>query len=184
MPDPAALHILAVDDDVDTLANLRDILELDHYTVDTAASAEEALNRTGWERYAAIIVDRRLPDGTAEQLLPDFKRLAPEAAVIIVTGYADLQGAIAAMRQGAADYILKPLKAEELRKRLSYIADRKRAEAELREAQQRAVQAERLAAIGQTITGLAHESRNALQRIQAALAMLEQELRARPAARR
>lgn len=49
-----------------------------------------------------------------------------------MTGYADLQGAIAAMRQGAADYILKPLKAEELRKRFSYIAERKRAEAELR----------------------------------------------------
>jgi two-component system, LuxR family, sensor kinase FixL len=100
----------------------------------------------------------------------------------VVTGYADLQGAIVALRQGAADYILKPIKPEELRARLAHIAARKRADAELREAQQRALQAERLAAIGQTVTSMAHESRNALQRIQAALEMLAPEVQDRPAA--
>ncbi len=302
MADLSPIHILAIDDDADTLSNLRDILELDDYHVDTAASAAEALDRVHWSHYAAIIVDRRLPDGSAEELLPRFKQLAPGAAVIVVTGYGDLQGAILALRQGAADYILKPIKAEELRARLSHIAERKRAEAALkqerefadklietaeaivvildpeghivrfnrymeqlggytlaelrgkdwcelfvperersrvraefhetvhgkdsrgivtplvtragveraiiwsnqllrdagqhligvlgvghditalRDAQQRAVQAERLAAIGQTITGLAHESRNALQRIQAAVEMLSLDLADRPAA--
>lgn len=302
MTDLPPIHILAIDDDADTLANLRDILELDNYHVDTAASATEALNRANWADYAAIIVDRRLPDGSAEELLPHFKQLAPGAAVIVVTGYADLQGAIAALRQGAADYILKPIKPEELRARLLHIAERKRAEValkqerefadtvietaeaivvildpeckitrlnrymerlggyplaeiqgkdwcelfvperdrermrgefldtlhgkdtrgtvtplvtragvereiiwsnkvlrdagqnrigvlgighditDLRDAQQRAVQAERLAAIGQTITGLAHESRNALQRIQSAVEMLSLDLADRPSA--
>ncbi len=62
--------------------------------------------------FAAIILDRRLPDATAEQLMPRLKAAAPDAAVIVVTGYADLQGAIAALRQGATDYILKPLNAD------------------------------------------------------------------------
>ena len=80
--------------------------------MDTAASAAEALARTNWAAYSAIILDRRLPDGNAEQLLPRLKDVAPDAAVIVVTGYSDLQGAIAALRQGATDYILKPLNAD------------------------------------------------------------------------
>ena len=76
-----------------------------------AGSAAEAMARDDWADFAAIILDRRLPDATAEQLMPRLKAAAPDAAVIVVTGYADLQGAIAALRQGATDYILKPLNA-------------------------------------------------------------------------
>jgi signal transduction histidine kinase/FixJ family two-component response regulator len=129
--DPANLRVLVVDDDRDTQANLRDILELDDYQVETAGTAAEVLGRADWSGVSAIILDRRLPDGSAEQLLPQLRRLAPQAAVLIVTGYADLQGAIAALRQGAADYILKPINAEALRASLARIAERKRAAAEI-----------------------------------------------------
>jgi signal transduction histidine kinase/FixJ family two-component response regulator len=129
--DPADLRVLVIDDDVDTQANLRDILELDDYQVETAGTAAEALRRADWPAVSAIILDRRLPDGSAEELLPELRRLAPQAAVLIVTGYADLQGAIAALRQGAADYILKPINAEALRASLARIAERKRAAAEI-----------------------------------------------------
>src|SRR5207302_1984827 len=71
------------------------------------------------------------PDGTAEEVLPRLRRLAPEAAIIIVTGYADLEGAIAAIRQGAADYLLKPINADLLRSRLAGIAEHKRATEEI-----------------------------------------------------
>ena len=60
--------------------------------------------------------------------MPRLQRLAPEAGVIVVTGYADLQGAIAALRQGAADYILKPINAEALRASLVRLAERQRLE--------------------------------------------------------
>ena len=108
MDDPPPIDILVIEDDADTRDNLRDILELDDHRVVTAASAAEALDRDNWDQFAAIILDRRLPDATAEQLLPRLKAVAPAAAVIVVTGYADIQGAIAALRQGASDYILKP----------------------------------------------------------------------------
>ena len=55
-----------------------------------------------------------------------FRCSAPDAAVLIVTGYSDLQGAIAALRQGASDYILKPINPEALRASLFRIADRRR----------------------------------------------------------
>jgi signal transduction histidine kinase len=129
--DPVGLRILVIDDDADTRANLRDILELDGYSVDDAGTAAEALKMPDWHTYFAVILDRRLPDGTAEGLLPKLKHLGPQAAVIIVTGYADLEGAIAAVRQGAADYLLKPVSPDVLRARLASLADRKRAESEI-----------------------------------------------------
>jgi PAS domain S-box-containing protein len=118
------IRILVVEDDADTRANLCDILELDAHTVDTAGSMAQALKRDNWIDYAAIILDRRLPDGTAEELLPRLKRLAPTASVMIVTGYDDLDGAITALRQGAADYILKPINSDALRASLARIAER------------------------------------------------------------
>jgi signal transduction histidine kinase len=176
------LDILVIEDDADARDNLRDILELDDHRVAAAGSAAEAMARDDWSRFAAIILDRRLPDATAEQLMPRLKAAAPEAAVIVVTGYSDLQGAIAALRQGASDYLLKPLNPDLLRASLARIAERRQLAMFLEQAQERAVQAERLAAIGEMVTGLAHESRNALQRSQACLEMLALAVRDRPEA--
>jgi PAS domain S-box-containing protein len=120
------LRVLVVDDDPDTRHNLCDILELDQIQVETAGTVAEVLARRDWEHFAAIILDRRLPDGDAEELLPRLHQLAPDAAVLIVTGYADLQGAIAALRQGAADYILKPINPDALRASLARLAERRR----------------------------------------------------------
>src|SRR5438128_1631916 len=119
------IQVLVIEDDADTRANLGDILELDEHRVDTAATAAEALNRANWAEYSAILLDRLLPDGNAEELLPRLKELAPEAAIMVVTGYADLGGAIAALREGAADYILKPVNAAALRASLTRIAERR-----------------------------------------------------------
>jgi signal transduction histidine kinase len=176
------LDILVIEDDADARANLRDILELDDHRVAVAGSAGEAMARDDWGRFAAIILDRRLPDATAEQLMPRLKAAAPDAAVIVVTGYSDLQGAIAALRQGASDYLLKPLNLDLLRASLARVAERRQLAMFLEQAQRRAVQAERLAAIGEVVAGLAHESRNALQRSQACLEMLALAVRDRPEA--
>jgi signal transduction histidine kinase len=178
----ASLHVLVIDDDADTRANLRDILGLDDYRVETAATAEEALNRDNWPSISAILLDRKLPDGSAEELLPRLKQLAPDAAILIVTGYADLDGAIAAIRQGAADYITKPINPDLIRTRLAGIAEQKRLALKLKQAQEQALQSERLAAIGQMMTGLAHESGNALARSKACLEMLAWEVEDKPEA--
>jgi signal transduction histidine kinase len=122
------LRVLVVDDDTDTRSNLGDILQLDGYEVETAGTAAEALDRDSWPHLAAIILDRMLPDGSAESLLPRLRQLAPQAAVLVVTGHADVQGAVNAIRHGAADYLLKPVDADELRARLGRIAEHRRAE--------------------------------------------------------
>ena len=182
MATPQPLHVLVIDDDADTRANLRDILELDEYQVETVGTVSEALHRDNWSQFSAILLDRKLPDGRAEELLPRLKQLAPQAAIMIVTGYADLEGAITAMRQGAADYITKPINPDLIRNRLAHVAQRKRAEAEIARLNEQALQNERLAGIGQMMTGLAHESGNALARSQSCLEMLAWEVEDRPEA--
>ena len=92
--------VLVIEDDRDTRANLRDILEMDVYRVDEAGDDRGGTRRTRLVGYLAILLDRSLPDGTAAQLLPELKRLAPKAKVIVVTGHADLAGPIEALRQG------------------------------------------------------------------------------------
>lgn len=165
----AVRRILLLEDDLDTQDNLRDLLEIDGYRVDAAAAFKEVAEQADWPEYEAILLDRRLTDGLAEDLLPPVRRLAPQAAVILMTGYPDLDSTIAALRHGAADYILKPVNATALRASLARIA-------ELADAERRARQAERLAAVGQMITVVSHEARNRLQLTQVNLEMLAEEV--------
>jgi DNA-binding NtrC family response regulator len=122
------LHILVVEDYPDARANLCDILELDGYSVETAGTVAEALNRNNWSEITTVILDYKLPDGSAQTLLPKLHQLAPKAAIIVSTGVAGLDGggAILALQHGAADYILKPLNADALRASLARIAERQK----------------------------------------------------------
>ncbi len=157
--------ILVVDDDPDACTSLRRVLRLDGYEVDIAHTIKEMFAPREWTDYLAIVLDRKLSDGTTDELLPEIKQRAPAAAIVIITGSADLESSIAALRHGAEDYILKPINPAAFRVTLARIQ-------RLREAETRAFQAERLAAIGQVATSLAHESRNFLQRISVSLEFL------------
>ena len=127
MADAAAgLRILVVEDDSDTRANLCDILELDGYDVVPAGTAAEALDRSDWDTYAAILLDWRLPDARGETLLPKLRHRAPDAAVIVSTGVGGLEGAVVALRHGAADYITKPVDAELLRASIRRVDEQRR----------------------------------------------------------
>ena len=169
--------VLIVDDEPDMVSGLRRLLSLDNYRVETAGSIAEMMNRTDLSDFFAILLDRKLPDGYAEDVLPRLTAAAPESAVIIVTGYADLNSSIAALRSGASDYILKPVNPDALRACLVRVK-------QLKQAERRAAQAERLAAVGEMVTVLAHEARNYLQRIQTNVEILQLELRDQPEALR
>lgn len=125
-------HVLIVEDDPDASTNLVDILEMDGYTCDTASSISELLERLGTSRYGTVILDRKLPDGQSIESLPQIRQLASESAIIVVTGYADLDGAVQALRFGASDYILKPINPDALRATLERIREAKANEAEIR----------------------------------------------------
>lgn len=162
----APLDILVVEDDSDTRANLQDILHLDAHRTEAVGSLQEMFENCRLGQFSCIILDRRLPDGTADEAIDRLCSLAPQAAVIVVTGYADLESTIAALRSGVADYILKPISPDALRASLGRLV-------RLRAAEERALQAERLAVIGQVVTSLAHESRGFLQKISCSAELLQ-----------
>jgi signal transduction histidine kinase/CheY-like chemotaxis protein len=155
---------------------LTDILELDNHQVETAGTVSEALRRTNWDEISAILLDRKLPDGNAEELLPRLRRLAPQAAIMIVTGYSDLQGAIAALRLGAADYILKPINLEALRASLGRIAERRRSAEEIerlnKDLQHRVTELETLLEVIPVGIAIAEDPECQRIRVNAALARL------------
>ncbi|QDT09507.1 ATP-binding protein [Planctomycetes bacterium K23_9] len=130
------LRVLLIEDDADTQVNLSDILDLDGYDIQVAGTAAEGRLLAKQTVPDAIILDRKLPDANADQLLPELRELIPFGDIIIVTGFADIESTIAALRYGASDYILKPINPEALRASLNRISQRRRMERELRGEQQ------------------------------------------------
>jgi len=119
------LDIVIIEDDVDASENLRDILELDQHRVTTFPSAADVLDSTDLARAHVILLDWKLPDGSALDMLPKLAEVAPQADVIIVTGYGDFERAVSALREGAADYLLKPINAASLQASIRRLSHRR-----------------------------------------------------------
>jgi two-component system sensor kinase FixL len=122
MSSPFGLRILIVEDDPDTRANLCDLLALDGYQVSEASTAAAALDRDDWTEIDAVLLDWKLPDASAETLLPELRQRAPHASVIVSTGVGGLEEAVTAIRNGASDYITKPIDPDLLRAGLRRVA--------------------------------------------------------------
>ena len=113
MSNPA--RILIVEDEPDTRANLCDLLELFGFDPFAVGSGAEALAHPELASAEVIVLDRKLPDLQADDLLPILREQLPETDVIVATAHADLDGTIAALRHGAADYLIKPINPDALR---------------------------------------------------------------------
>jgi PAS domain S-box-containing protein len=127
----ASLNVLVVEDDDDARENLRDILELEDHRVSMRTTFAEAFSIGQLAAFDVIILDRKLPDGMVEEQLPQFRELAPSTDLIVVTGYADTQASIAALREGVTDYIIKPIDPKSLLVTLQHIGKRRAIERQL-----------------------------------------------------
>jgi len=101
-------RILVVDDDESIRTVLTMVLEEKGYTVDTAGSGNEGIEKTKTSFYNLALVDIRLPDMEGTQVLAKMNETAPEIRKIIITGYPSVQNAIDALNKGAHAYIMKP----------------------------------------------------------------------------
>jgi two-component system, NtrC family, response regulator AtoC len=107
-------RILVVDDEEIVRESLGGWLEKDGYVVQTIEDGPTALAKLETERWSILIVDLKMPGMDGLQVLEQAKKKNPELAVVIMTAYATVDTAVAAMKLGAYDYLVKPFDPEEL----------------------------------------------------------------------
>jgi two-component system cell cycle response regulator len=108
-------NILVVEDDNFFRLFFSDLLNEEGYTVDTASSGNEALRMLRDREYHVVITDLVLPDITGLDVLSRTKEYDPTVDVIVVTGHANMETAIYALKNGARDYLVKPINPDELK---------------------------------------------------------------------
>ncbi|MET0944553.1 MAG: sigma-54 dependent transcriptional regulator [Flavobacterium sp.] len=106
--------ILLIEDDISFCKLLEKFLIKKAYDVTVAFSAEEARLAMKKESFDLILTDLRLPDSDGIGLMSEFKTAYPEIPVILMTGYSDVNTAVKAIKNGAADYISKPFNPDEV----------------------------------------------------------------------
>ncbi|MDB6085953.1 MAG: Fis family transcriptional regulator [Gammaproteobacteria bacterium] len=106
--------VLVVEDDAPLREALIDTLRAAGMSALAAADAEQALRLLEIEDVAFVISDVQMPGTDGYQLLTSIKRLRPDLPVILMTAYGTVAQAVAAMREGATDYIVKPFDAPAL----------------------------------------------------------------------
>jgi len=106
--------LLLVDDDRHVLSSMADWLREQGYKVDTAGTFAEGVAALDRKAFDVVLADIRLGDGDGFDLLAYARRVRPDASVILLTGYGSVEAAVEAIRQGAFDFLTKPLIDQEL----------------------------------------------------------------------
>jgi len=117
-----ALEVLVVDDEADIRELVSGVLEDEGYAVRTAADSTQTLEAFEERRPSMVLLDVWLQGSRLDglQLLQEIKRRDPTVPVLMISGHGNLDTAVAAVREGAIDFIEKPFEAE----RLLYLVDR------------------------------------------------------------
>jgi two-component system response regulator PilR (NtrC family) len=108
-------RVLVVDDERSMQEFLEIFLRSEGYEVETAGDIETAQVHLESDDFDVVITDIKMPGGSGIELLHATHENSPETVVIMITAYASTETAIAAMKEGAYDYVTKPFKVDELR---------------------------------------------------------------------
>jgi len=114
-------HALAVDDDPNFLSALAELIEGQGFTTNTACTLRDARAQVSHRTPDVALVDLYLPDGSGIDLLKDLE-LGAATEVVLMTGHADVESAVQALRLGASDYLTKPLDIGRLKSILANVA--------------------------------------------------------------
>lgn len=107
--------ILVADDDMVARDLLAEALKKEGYAVEAFASGEEVIARGRQGRVDLVLTDIRMGAVDGLTVLREFKRMSPDTAVVMLTSFGSLEGAIEAIKQGAYDYLAKPFKKEDIK---------------------------------------------------------------------
>jgi len=109
------LRILLVDDYIPSRNVLEEFLEGDDFFIYTAENGLEGMHAINTNRFDLVITDLKMPGATGIEVLRKAREVNPDVQVIIITGYASLETAIEAVKEGAYDYITRPFKLDEMK---------------------------------------------------------------------
>lgn len=129
--------ILIVDDEKPIRESLKIILEEEGYKTDVAADGEEALAKIKEDNFDIIISDIKMPKLDGIQLLESATKISPDSFFIIMTAYASVKTAIDALRNGAYDYLIKPVEFDDIIIRVKRLLDYKNLATENKKLRQR-----------------------------------------------
>src|SRR6184192_2503926 len=118
-------RILIVDDEAAILRLLKEALTQWGYQVTGASSGAEALQALRGDMFDAVITDIRMPDMNGLELLKEIKRHDESVEVVVMTGYPTIASAVEALKEGAFDYLSKPLLLDELRHLMVRMTERR-----------------------------------------------------------
>jgi len=122
--------ILVVDDEAEIRESLETLLSLEGFHVDTADTAEGGQRRLEGKSYDAVLLDVMLPDKSGLDALLDYKRLDPGLPVLVITAYGSVENAVAAIRNGAENFLAKPWDNEQLLAEVRGAVERRRLQVE------------------------------------------------------
>ena len=125
-------RILIADDEEAARQSLGQILGEDGYEVFLASDGEEALRLTAEETPDILLTDLRMPGMDGHELLTRVRQGFPDVSVVIMTAHGTIRSAVQALREGAEDYLTKPINVEELEHLVDRILKRNRLLAETR----------------------------------------------------
>jgi DNA-binding NtrC family response regulator len=114
MSGASKFQILIVDDEIVQREMLEGFLVKQGYGAIAAADGQRALEKFKSGTFDLVLTDYRMPAMEGIQLLKEIKRLNPEAVVVIMTAYGTVGTAVTAMKEGAYDYLTKPIDLDEL----------------------------------------------------------------------
>lgn len=107
--------VLLVEDKPELRAMLRKALERAGYSVDEAPDGNSAIDKVRSRRYQVVLTDLKLPGSSGLDVLNEARRAEPDLPVILVTAYGSVEEAVRAMKEGAFDFIQKPVDLDHLR---------------------------------------------------------------------
>jgi signal transduction histidine kinase len=147
----SAARVLVVDDDESVLITVAGVLEAEGYDVTPASNVDAALEVLHRRRMDLVLTDIRMEGPSGLSLLTDVRHQWPKTTAVVLTGYASLESAIDALREGAYDYLVKPCDVEELKATVAHAVERGRLERALDE------RVAQLETANQRISGFANE---------------------------
>ena len=124
--EPQDTGILIVDDEYSVRDSLQSWFVADGYKVDTAADATEALEKLQKSKWSIVLLDIKMPGMDGIELQRHIKKIDPKIITIIITAFASVDTAIQALKDGAFDYICKPIDPDELSHLVRNAIDRRR----------------------------------------------------------